>query len=80
MGMEGAKQRVPSTELYEHDMLSNCKEMSSLLSNICVEVKAAQGKAADALLHNIKPGDLWSDKRIMKIWQFLFFVFNINKI
>lgn len=43
MGIDGAKHRVSSTESCEHDMLNYCKEMSSLLSNICVQVKAAQG-------------------------------------
>lgn len=57
MRMEGAKRRVPSTELCEHDMLNYFKETSSLLSNICVQVKAAQGKAADTPLHNIKLGN-----------------------
>ncbi len=40
MGMDGGKQQLPSTELCEHDMLSYCKEMSSLLSNVSVQVKA----------------------------------------
>ncbi|KAL0152895.1 hypothetical protein M9458_051799, partial [Cirrhinus mrigala] len=57
MGMEGGKQQLPSTELSEHDMLSYCKEMSSLLSNVCVQVKATQGKVAETHLHNIKLGD-----------------------
>ncbi len=57
MGIDGGKQQLPSTELCEHDMSSYCKEMSSLLSNICVQVKAAQGKVAETPLHDIKPGD-----------------------
>ncbi len=52
MGVE-----LPSTELCEHDMLSYCKEMSSLLSNVSVQVKAAKGKVAETPLHDIKPGD-----------------------
>ncbi|KAL1263450.1 hypothetical protein QQF64_006189 [Cirrhinus molitorella] len=55
VGLEGGKQPLPSTELCEHDMLSYCKEMSSLFCNICVQVKAAQQK--EAPLHDIKPGD-----------------------
>ncbi|XP_048009377.1 protein NYNRIN-like [Megalobrama amblycephala] len=57
MGMEGGKQQLPSTDLCEHNMLNYCKEMSSLLSDVCVQVKAAQGKPAETPLHNIKPGD-----------------------
>ncbi len=57
MGIDGGKQQLPSTELCEHDMLSYCKEMSSLLSNVCVQVKAAQGKVAETPLHDIKPRD-----------------------
>ncbi len=57
MGIEGGKQQLPSTELFEHDMLSYCKEMSLLLSNVYVQVKAAQGKVAETPLRNIKPGD-----------------------
>ncbi|KAI2668497.1 Gag-pol polyprotein [Labeo rohita] len=44
VGLEGGKQPLPSTELCEHDMLSYCKEMSSLLSNICVQVKELEGE------------------------------------
>ncbi len=36
MGIDGGKQQLPSTELCEHDMSSYCKEMSSLLPNVCV--------------------------------------------
>ena len=43
LGMEEAKQWVTSTELCEHDMLNYCKEMSSILSKVCVQVKSAQG-------------------------------------
>ncbi len=57
MGIDGGKQQLPSTEVCEHDMLSYCKEMSSLLSNVSVQVKAAQGKVAETPLHDIKPGD-----------------------
>jgi len=55
------------THLWERKGLNNgvvcvnmtfCKEIASLLSNIYVQVKAAQGKAADKPLHNNKPGDL----------------------
>ncbi|KAL0149322.1 hypothetical protein M9458_055360, partial [Cirrhinus mrigala] len=65
VGLEGGKQPLPSTELCEHDMLSYCKEMSSLLSNICVQVKAAQQKVAEKpcretlkpCRETLKPGD-----------------------
>ncbi len=57
MGMDGGKQQLPSTELCERDMLSYCKEISSLLSNVSVQVKSAQGKVAETPLHDIKPGD-----------------------
>ncbi len=40
MGIEGGKQRLPSTDVCENDMLNYCKEMSCLLSNISVQVKA----------------------------------------
>ncbi len=57
MGMEGGKQRLPSTDVCENDMLNYCKEMSCLLSNISVQVKAAQGKVAERFLHEVRPGD-----------------------
>ncbi len=57
MGIEGGKQRLPSTDVCENDMLNYCKEMSCLLSNISVQVKAAQGKVAETFLHEVRPGD-----------------------
>ncbi|MGL5564787.1 MAG: hypothetical protein ACRDC4_03560, partial [Plesiomonas sp.] len=57
MGIEGGRQQLPSTDLCEHDMLNYCKKMSSLLSDICVQVKAVQGKPAEIPLHDIRPGD-----------------------
>ncbi len=57
MGMEGGKQGLPSTDVCENDMLNYCKEMSCLLSNISVQVKAAQGKVAERFLHEVRPGD-----------------------
>lgn len=81
IGVEGGKQRLPSTEVCEHDMLSYCKEMSSLLSNVCVQVKAAQGKVAETPLHDLKPGDFvvvrdlrrksWKAKRWLGPFQVL---------
>ncbi len=53
----GGKQRLPSTDVCENDMLNYCKEMSCLLSNISVQVKAAQGKVAERFLHEVRPGD-----------------------
>ncbi len=47
MGIDGGKQQLRLTEVCEHDMLSYCKEMSSLLSNVCVQVIAAQGNVAE---------------------------------
>ncbi len=44
MGIEGGKQGLPSTDVCENDMLNYCKEVSCLLSNISVQVKAAQGE------------------------------------
>ncbi len=38
-------------------MLNYCKEVSCLLSNISVQVKAAQGKVAERFLHEVRPGD-----------------------
>ncbi len=76
MGIEGGKQQLPSTELCEHDMLSYCKEMSSLLSNVSVQVKVAVTP-----LHDIKPGDFvvvrdlrrksWKAKRWLGPFQVL---------
>ncbi len=40
MGIEGGKQGLPSTDVCENDMLNYCKEISCLLSNISVQVKA----------------------------------------
>ncbi len=40
MGIEGGKQRLPATDVCENDMLNYCKEVSCLLSNISVQVKA----------------------------------------
>ncbi len=57
MGIGGGKQRLPSTDVCENDMLNYCKEMSCLLSNISVQVKAAQGKVAERFLHEVRPGD-----------------------
>ncbi len=57
MGIEGGKQGLPSTDVCENDMLNYCKEMSCLLSNISVQVKAAQGKVAETFLHEVRPGD-----------------------
>ncbi len=81
MGIDGDKQQLPSTELCEHDMLSYCKEMPSLLSNVSVQVKAAQGKVAETPLHDIKPGDFmvvrdlrrksWKAKRWLGPFQVL---------
>ncbi len=83
MGMEGGKQRLPSTANYvcENDMLNYCKEMSCLLSNISVQVKAAQGKVAETFLHEVRPGDFvvirdhrrksWKSKRWLGPFQVL---------
>ncbi len=57
MGIEGGKQGLPSTDVCENDMLNYCKEVSCLLSNISVQVKAAQGKVAERFLHEVRPGD-----------------------
>ncbi len=61
-------------------MLSYCKEMSSLLSNVSVQVKAAQGEV-ETPLHDIKPGDFvvvrdlrrksWKAKRWLGPFQVL---------
>ncbi len=81
MGMEGGKQRLPSTDVCENDMLNYCKEMSCLLSNISVQVKAAQGKVAERFLHEVRPGDFvvirdhrrksWKSKRWLGPFQVL---------
>ncbi len=81
MGMEGGKQRLPSTDVCENDMLNYCKEMSCLLSNISVQVKAAQGKVAEKFLHEVRPGDFvvirdhrrksWKSKRWLGPFQVL---------
>ncbi len=81
MGMEGGKQRLPSTDVCENDMLNYCKEMSCLLSNISVQVKAAQGKVAETFLHEVRPGDFvvirdhrrksWRSKRWLGPYQVL---------
>lgn len=44
-------------------MLSYCKEMSSLLSNVCVQVKAAQEKVAEPPLHNLNRGGTRSEEK-----------------
>ncbi len=79
MGIEGGKQRLPSTDVCENDMLNYCKEMSCLLSNISVQVKAAQGKVAERFLHEVRPGDFvvirdhrrksWKSKRWLGPFQ-----------
>ncbi len=81
MGMEGGKQGLPSTDVCENDMLNYCKEMSCLLSNISVQVKAAQGKVAERFLHEVRPGDFvvirdhrrksWKSKRWLGPFQVL---------
>ncbi len=62
-------------------MLNYCKEMSCLLSNISVQVKAAQGKVAETFLHEVRPGDFvvirdhrrksWKSKRWLEPFQVL---------
>ncbi len=81
IGIEGGKQRLPSTDVCENDMLNYCKEMSCLLSNISVQVKAAQGKVAERFLHEVRPGDFvvirdhrrksWKSKRWLGPFQVL---------
>ncbi len=81
MGMEGGKQRLPSKDVCENDMLNYCKEVSCLLSNISVQVKAAQGKVAERFLHEVRPGDFvvirdhrrksWKSKRWLEPFQVL---------
>ncbi len=65
----------------ENDMLNYCKEVSCLLSNISVQVKAAQGKVAERFLHEVRPGDFvvirdhrrksWKSKRWLEPFQVL---------
>ncbi len=60
-------------------MLNYCKEVSCLLSNISVQVKAAQGKVAERFLHEVRPGDFvvirdhrrksWKSKRWLGLFQ-----------
>ncbi len=79
MGMEGGKQGLPSTDVCKNDMLNYCKEVSCLLSNISVQVKAAQGKVAETFLHEVRPGDFvvirdhrrksWKSKRWLGLFQ-----------
>ncbi len=62
-------------------MLNYCKEVSCLLSNISVQVKAAQGKVAERFLHEVRPGDFvvirdhrrksWKSKRWLEPFQVL---------
>ncbi len=55
MGIEGGKQGLPATDVCENDMLNYCKEMSCLLSNISVQVKAAKERL---LRHSCTRSDL----------------------
>ncbi len=81
MGIEGGKQGLPSTDVCENDMLNYCKEVSCLLSNISVQVKAAQRKVAERFLHEVRPGDFvvirdhrrksWKSKRWLGPFQVL---------
>ncbi len=81
MGMKGGKQGLPSKDVCENDMLNYCKEVSCLLSNISVQVKAAQGKVAERFLHEVRPGDFvvirdhrrksWKSKRWLEPFQVL---------
>ncbi len=81
MGIEGGKQGLPSTDVCKNDMLNYCKEVSCLLSNISVQVKAAQGKVAERFLHEVRPGDFvvirdhrrksWKSKRWLEPFQVL---------
>lgn len=57
VGVNGGKQQLPSTDVCKNDMLNYCKELSHVLSDVCVQVKAAQGKAAERPLHSLRPGD-----------------------
>ncbi len=81
MGIEGGKQRLPSKDVCENDMLNYCREVSCRLSNISVQVKAAQGKVAERFLHEVRPGDFvvirdhrrksWKSKRWLEPFQVL---------
>ncbi len=65
----------------ENDLLNYCREVSCLLSNISVQVKAAQGKVAERFLHEVRPGDFvvirdhrrksWKSKRWLEPFQVL---------
>ncbi len=90
MGIEGGKQRLPSTDVCENDKLNYCKEMSCLLSNISVQVKAAQGKVAETFLHEVRPGDFvvirdhrrksWKSKRWLGPFQVLLVTHTARKV
>ncbi len=90
MGIEGGKKRLPSTYVCENDMLNYCKEMSCLLSNISVQVKAAQGKVVETFLHEVRPGDFmvirdhrrksWKSKRWLGPFQVILVTYTAVKV
>ncbi|KAK7925340.1 hypothetical protein WMY93_007650 [Mugilogobius chulae] len=57
MGPPPPPRDLPETSLCDDDMLAYCKELNALLSSISVQVKDALPKAAEAVLHNYRPGD-----------------------
>ncbi|KAK7925084.1 hypothetical protein WMY93_007394 [Mugilogobius chulae] len=57
IGMGPPPRDLPDTTLCDDNMLSYCKELNALLSSVSLQVKAALPKAAEAVLHDFKPGD-----------------------
>ncbi len=68
MGIEGGKQRLPSKDVCENDMLNYCKEVSCLLSNISVQVKAEGCWEIPARGETWRfRGDSWSQEKELEV-------------
>lgn len=92
MDITGERRRLPSTDVCENEMLNYCKEMSCLLSQISVQVKAAlsRSKVAETFLHKIRPGDFvvvrdfrrksWRAKRWLGPFQVLLITHTAVKV
>lgn len=81
IGLDPPTKDLPPTSLCDDSMLSYCKQLHSLLTDISVQVKSALPKPAEAVLHDIRPGDWvlvketrrkhWKSKRWLGPFQVL---------
>ncbi len=80
MGIEGGKQRLPSTDVCENDVELLQRNVLSVVKYFCAG-KSCQGKVAETFLHEVRPGDFvvirdnrrksWKSKRWLGPFQVL---------